>query len=90
MRIPVKAAKQVADEFDLKQVILLAWDGERTHIVTYGKTADDCAQAAAGGNMLKAKWGWPECNDQPSRVRVLENRVKELEAQLSKPSTGLQ
>lgn len=71
-RIPISAAKKVAQDHDCRQVILLAWDGQLTHIVTYGKTADDCAQAATGGNLLKAKWGWPECNDQPSRVRVLE------------------
>lgn len=84
-RIPIKVAKNVAEETNCQQVILLAWDGKRTHIVTYGKTADDCAQAAAGGNMLKDKWGWPECNDQPSRVRVLEKRVKELEERLKNP-----
>jgi hypothetical protein len=82
-RIPVKAAKQINEEYGCRQVILLAWDGEFTHIVTYGKTVDDCAHAAAGGNMLKERWGWPECNDQPSRVRKLEARIQELEKQLA-------
>lgn len=79
-RIPVQRAKDIANKHSLRQVILLAWDGERTHIVTYGKGKDDCAQAAAGGNMLKQKWGWPECNDQPSRVRKLEAEVERLQA----------
>lgn len=81
--IPVKFAADVGQKNQCQQIILLAWDGQLTHIVTWGKTADDCAQAAAGGNMLKAKWGWPECNDQPSRVKQLEKRVAELEAALS-------
>lgn len=68
-RLPISAAENVAKEHDLRQVILLAWDGELTHIVTFGKTVEDCAQAAQGGNILKEKWGWPECNDQPSRAK---------------------
>lgn len=77
-RLPVKAAKDVSEAYSLRQVILLAWDGELTHVVTYGKSADDCAQAAAGGNILKQKWGWPECNDQPSRVKKLEAEISKL------------
>ena len=64
------------------QVILLAWDGTRSHVVTYGKTVEDCAQAAAGGNMLKQRWGWPECNDQPSRVKKLQAEIEDLKARL--------
>ena len=71
-RIPISAASTVAKTHNCRQVIVLAWDGELTHIVTYGKSTEDCAQAAQGGNLLKAKWGWPECNDQPSRVKALE------------------
>jgi hypothetical protein len=77
-RIPISAAKQIAESNGCRQVILLAWDGELTHIVTYGKTVDDCAQAAAGANMLKEKWGWPESNDQPSRVKRLELAMQDL------------
>lgn len=77
-RIPITAAKQIATTYDCRQVILLAWDGELTHIVTFGKTVEDCSQAADGGNMLKQKWGWPECNDQPSRVKKLEAEIQRL------------
>jgi|ERR1017187_854111 hypothetical protein len=64
-RLPIKAARNIGKEYDCKQVIVIAWDGELTHIVTWGKTIYDCDQAARGGNKLKEKWGWPECNDQP-------------------------
>jgi hypothetical protein len=76
-RIPVSAAKDVARKHNCRQVIVLAWDGELTHIVTYGQSVEDCAQAATGGNLLKEKWGWPECNDQPSRVLRLKQLLDE-------------
>jgi hypothetical protein len=82
-RLPIRIASEVAKQTGCRQVILIAWDGELTHIVTYGTSVDDCAQAAAGGNMLKEKWGWPECNDQPSRVKKLEREIAELRARLS-------
>lgn len=59
-RIPIKVAREVAEKTGSRQVILLAWDGARTHVVTYGVSVEDCAQAAAGGNLLKKKLGWPE------------------------------
>ncbi len=69
-RIPIAAAKRFAEEHGLQQVIVLAWDGERTHCVTYGKTAKDCEQAADGGNKLKRALGWSEelCNTKPARA----------------------
>lgn len=45
-RIPIAAAKRVANDFRLKQVLLIGWDGESTHVVTYGATKADCEAAA--------------------------------------------
>lgn len=66
-RIPVAAAKRVADEFGQRQVVMVCWDGETTHVVTYGATVAECAQAAEGGNFVKRALGWPErlCNARP-------------------------
>ena len=85
-RIPIKAAKQIAAEYSLKQVILLAWDGERTHVVTYGKSVEDCDQAAQGGNTIKKLFKWPKelCNAEPSRVRKLKQEIKKLNAEPSR------
>jgi hypothetical protein len=73
-RIPIAAAKQIADRFDLAQVIIAAFDRNdgRTHIVTYGQTSQDCEQAAVGGNFIKKALGWPDelCHDEPARVRA--------------------
>lgn len=83
-RIPVKLAQEFAAKTGCRQVVIAAWDGELTHIVTYGTSVEDCAQAAEGGNFVKKAMGWPEamCNGQPSRVRALQARIKELEAVL--------
>lgn len=45
-RMPIAAAKAVAEKYGMRQVVLLAWDGETAHAVTYGVTKADCASAA--------------------------------------------
>lgn len=45
-RIPIRAAQEVANKFGLKQCLLIGWDGDLTHVVTYGKTPADCEAAA--------------------------------------------
>lgn len=45
-RIPVATAKAVAEKHGLRQVLLIGFDGERTHVVTYGETKRDCELAA--------------------------------------------
>ena len=91
-RIPILAASDIAKAHDCRQVIVLAWDGKRTHVVTYGKTVEDCQQAADGGNRVKRALGWPEslCNEEPSRVAKLKaeneslrSKVKDLEGRLA-------
>jgi hypothetical protein len=48
--IPIATAKSVAEKHSLKQVLLIGWDGERTHVVTYGVTKIDCERAAEAQN----------------------------------------
>lgn len=75
-RIPISAAKRVAEEYGQSQVVLVTFDKSTgfTHVVTYGVTVEDCAQAAQGGNLVKRALGWPEalCNAKPARVRAKE------------------
>jgi hypothetical protein len=54
-RIPILAAKNVADKYGLKQVLLIGWDGERVHVVTYGKTKADCEAAAKAQDFWTGK-----------------------------------
>jgi hypothetical protein len=65
-RIPITAAKRFAHEQSCKQVIVLAWDGERTHVVTYGITPTHCKQAAQGGQKLARFLGLIPAEDEVS------------------------
>ena len=76
-RVPVMAAKRVAQEQGLRQVVLLAYDGELVHVVTYGKTKADCADAAKSGAWIMralkspvpidpAFMEWPQYKDTPN------------------------
>lgn len=81
-RLPIQDAKEIAHRRGLRQVILLAWDGQRSHVVTYGKSLEDCDQAAQGGERMKKLMGWPNWEAQPSRVKKLSSQVKQLRAAL--------
>lgn len=84
MSIPIETAKRVAQDHDCKQVILVAWDGKETHVVTYGDTLEACDQAAQGGNRVKSALGWPgSLNAEPSRVTTLKNERAKLRSALA-------
>jgi hypothetical protein len=54
-RIPILAAENIADKYNLKQVLLIGWDGKRVHVVTYGKTKADCEAAAKAQDFWTGK-----------------------------------
>lgn len=54
-RIPITTAKEVSEKHDLSQVLLIGYDGENVHIVTYGKTKKDCALAAKAQDFWAGK-----------------------------------
>ena len=70
--IPVEAAKALSVAHDLPQVIIVAWDGTREQVVTYGRTLGDSDNAAQGGNLVKDALHWP-----PGRYAT-SGRVGEL------------
>jgi hypothetical protein len=51
-RIAIEKAHKFVKENNLRQVIIVAWDGEITHIVTYGVTKAECKMAAQGGEVI--------------------------------------
>lgn len=61
-RITITAARRVADLYNCEQVIILAWDGQRTHIVTYGTTRSQCQVAAKGGEQIAEMLGLKDRN----------------------------
>lgn len=54
-RIPIATARLVAEKHGLQQVLLIGWDGERVHVVTYGSTREDCAKAAKAQEFWQGK-----------------------------------
>ena len=54
-RIPISTAKEVAEKHDLRQLLLIGWDGFRVHVVTYGQTKADCAAAAKAQDFWAGK-----------------------------------
>lgn len=83
MKIPIKALKELAKKYDLTHVIVFGHDEENDHIATYGKSVEQCSQAADFGNKLKDALGWPKSlQAQPSRVKKLEKEIKELKEKL--------
>lgn len=82
-KIPIKALKELSKKYELDHVIVFATEGETQHVATYGRTIDECSEAADFGNEMKDALGWPKSlHQQPSRVRKLQARIKELEAEL--------
>lgn len=61
-RIPINAAKHIADKWDYDQVVIIArkvGPGGGEHVTTYGKDKTHCAIAARIGDFLKHKiMGW--------------------------------
>ena len=88
--IPIRAAKVVAEKYEKDQVIIATWDKvhNKTHITTYGKTVEDCDQAAQGGNVIKKALGWPEnmCKEEPSRVTKIKAEITSLKARIKEIS----
>jgi len=88
-RIPWAALKRLSNRYGLTHLILFCHDGKSDHVVTYGRTTEQSGQAADFGNKLKGELGWPvETMAQSSRVRRLQERIKELEAQLEALKEG--
>lgn len=54
-KIPVSTARFIAKKHKLKQCLLIGWDGEFVHVVTYGETPDDCAAAAKAQDFWTGK-----------------------------------
>lgn len=69
------AASLIADQYGMRQVIIIALNAnnDTAHVVTYGKSLDDCRLAADAGNNLKKHMGWPEelCSAVPERLLKL-------------------
>lgn len=85
-RVPIRAAKQIAQEFNQSHVILFCYGpNDTSHVVTYGRTTENSDQAATFGNKLKKALGWPRemTTATPARVQRLKDENKRLRAHVS-------
>lgn len=78
-KIPITDAKKIAKERGYSQVIIHAFDGVTgiQHVTTYGKSEDDCINAAQGGNTIKKLLKWDESNVKPAR-QISREKMKEI------------
>lgn len=85
MRVTIQDARKLAKERELSHVIIFAFDKDKVqHVATYGKTLEQCSQAAEFGNNLKTILKWPESlQAQPSRVKRLLEKVREQEIRIA-------
>jgi hypothetical protein len=82
-RIPIKAAKDLANKYGQTHLILWSWDGDCQHITTYGKSLVQCDQAANLGNDIKTVLDWPKYTHRtPSRVKKLLKQIKTLKQEV--------
>ena len=77
--IPIDAAKKLAKEYEKDVVVIIAFDRKYNQqcVATYGKTLQDCIEAAAFGNGLKRnilKWPEEHCNAKPARQKKMEQK----------------
>ncbi len=70
-RIPITAAKRIAEEYGARQVVIWAFGDTGQHVTTYGVSVEDCTAAAVAGNHVKKAAGWPSslCNEVPARAK---------------------
>lgn len=74
--------ERFARELGLTQAILVGWSPEgTTHVVTWGDSLTDSAQAAQGGNAIKRALGFPETLCRSLSPRVTEALAKADAAQ---------
>lgn len=86
-RIPVKDLAEVAKRHRGKLAVLVIYDGDSTHVVSWGDTVHNCDRAAQLSEHLKKAMGWPEklWSTIPSRVaklhRLIGDVVREAESE---------
>lgn len=80
--VPIAAAKDIAEKYGQKQVIVFTYDGKGTTAITYGESVEDSAAAAEGANFIKKGWKWPENTIvESAKVQALRDAYREVEAE---------
>jgi len=82
--VTISVAKRISKECEKDVVVIIAFDRKyhQQCVATYGKSLQDCIEAAAFGNGIKRnvlKWPEKECNAKPAR------QIKKEMKMVSKP-----
>jgi hypothetical protein len=76
--IPIAAAKRISTDYEYPEVVIFAYDPESgdQHVTTFGKSLEQCKDAARAGNYLKKALGWPDdlCHSEPARAKRQRER----------------
>lgn len=69
MDIPISLAKEISEKSNYDEIVIFGYDPKsgQQHITTYGKTVEQCKDAALAGNYLKKSLHWPDelCHAEP-------------------------
>lgn len=85
MKIPIKAVKEFAEKHDLNMCVVFGQGNRAQHVITWGKTIEECSWAADLGNKMKQGLGWNKHLDsQPARVKKLMEENKNLRANMKR------
>lgn len=81
-RIPVSDAKHFGEKNNQTQVLILCRGADGfDHVVTWGKSVEQCDEAAIMGNRLKTMLGWSSnTSAEPSRIKKLRDENLSLRA----------
>jgi len=83
MRTDIEMLAFLANTLGHTQAIYFGHDGKKTYCVTWGQDAKLSAQAAAGGNAIKKKWGWPDDTIvESAKVTELQRKLDEALAKI--------
>lgn len=85
MKIHARDLKIFARTHDLRQVIVLGWDGRHEQAVGYGKNLQDAAVAEKEAAALKGVLKWPlSLTDSTAKLLAVEETCESMKTDLAK------
>lgn len=83
-KIPYEKAEKFARENECKVVVILAWDGSNSHVVTWGESAEQSDFAADTGHQMRCVLNWKDnMYVDSSKVKALKDEIESLKKQIS-------
>lgn len=91
-RIPITAAMDISEKYEKNQVIIVTWDAVHhlQGVASYGKTKEECDQAARGAQLVQEALNWPPADIvkvKPSKRDLLDT-LREAYTQLIEHDNG--